>query len=66
MRVTKVSDGSYLITFEYSTEWSSVKAIFEYKPNGKLSLMSTNDGDSLIWATQEVEAFIRKNVKVLK
>lgn len=66
MRVTKVSDGSYLITLEYSTEWSSVKAVFEYKPNGKLSLVSTDDADSLKWATDEVENFIRKNLKVLR
>lgn len=67
MRVTKVSDGSYLITLEYSTEWSSVKAVFKYKPKNKeLSLISTDDADSLGWATEEVESFIEKNRNVLK
>jgi len=65
MKVTKIN-GLYLITLEYSTEWSSVKAVFGYNPNGKLSLISTDDADSLKWATDEVENFIRKNSKVLR
>lgn len=66
MRVTKINE-VYLITFEYSTEWSSVKAVFEYKPKNKgLSLISTDDADSLGWATEGVESFIEKNRDVLK
>lgn len=66
MRVTKIN-GLYLITLEYSTEWSSVKAVFEYKPKNKeLLLTSTDDADSLQWATKEVESFIKKNRDVLK
>ena len=68
MRVTKVGYRLYLITFEYSTEWGgSVKAVFEYNPKNKeISLISTDDADSLGWATAEVESFIEKNKKVLK
>lgn len=65
MKVTRIN-GLYLITLEYSTRWHSVKAVFEYKPNKGLSLISTDDSDSLGWATGEVESFIEKNVSVLK
>lgn len=66
MKVTRIN-GLYLITLEYSTRWHSVKAVFEYNPKEKrISLVSTNDADSLKWATEEVESFIEKNVSVLK
>lgn len=66
MKVTKIK-GLYLIELGYSTKWSSVKTVFIYDPKGKgLSLISTDDGDSLGWATEEVESFIEENVSVLK